>query len=77
VLLAGGKKANVDIHKVIRKRIRHEGDGASVVGDVNAVMAANVGGKPSRTTTKVSSRQRIVQRSGKRSEEPGKPNREE
>jgi len=44
----------VDVCKAIRKRIRHESENASVVGDVNAVVAANVGAKSSRAT--VSSR---------------------
>jgi hypothetical protein len=50
----------VDIRHVIRKAIRRDG----VAADVNAVVAANVG-KPGRTKTKVSSHQRIVQRSGR------------
>jgi hypothetical protein len=32
----------VRIRKVIEKRIRHAADGVSVVGDVNAVISANV-----------------------------------
>jgi hypothetical protein len=47
----------VDVRKVIRKRFRHENEHTSVAGDVNAVVAANVGAKSSRTT--VSSRQRV------------------
>jgi hypothetical protein len=53
-----GMKSSVDIRKVIRRRIRHESDHGSVVGDVNAVVAANVGDKSTRTS--VSSRQRVV-----------------
>jgi hypothetical protein len=44
----------VDVRKTIRKRIRHESENASAVGDVNAVVAANVGVRSSRAT--VSSR---------------------
>jgi hypothetical protein len=53
----------MNIRKIIDRRIRHSGDGVDVVGDVNAVISANVnepGG-----STHVSSRQRVVQRSGK------------
>ena len=32
----------MDIRKIINRRIRHSGDGVDVVGDVNAVIAANV-----------------------------------
>jgi hypothetical protein len=56
----------VNIRKIIRKTIRHEGDGSQVAGDVNAVISANVGergGSVSQTSSR--SRTRIVQRSGK------------
>ncbi len=57
------------VQKVIRKRIRHEGEGVQVAGDVNAVVSANVGQRGSRSS--VRSRQRIVQRAGKpKDEEP-------
>jgi hypothetical protein len=55
--------------KVIRKRIRHEKDGVNVAGDVNATIAANVNEPGSRTKTSSRSRQRIVQRSGRRDDE--------
>jgi hypothetical protein len=58
-------KGPMDFRKVIREHIRHESENASVAGDVNAVVSANIGRKSSRTT--VSSRQRVVQRSHKRS----------
>ncbi len=47
--------------KIIGRPIRHLRDGLDVVGDVNAVVAANVGERGS--TTDVSSTQRVVQRS--------------
>jgi hypothetical protein len=50
------------IRKIIRKRIRHNKDGIQVAGDINATIAANVNEGDSRT--RVSSHQRIVQRSG-------------
>jgi hypothetical protein len=55
----------VNIRKVINKAVRHQSDGVNAAGDVNAVVAANVGEKGSETA--VSSRQstRIVQRSGR------------
>ena len=51
------------LRKVINRRIRRSGDGVDVVGDVNAVISANVGERGSHST--VSSSQRIVQRSGR------------
>ncbi len=53
----------MNVRKIIQRRLRHRGGGVDVVGDVNAVVAANVnepGGNSS-----VSSRQRIVQRDGR------------
>ena len=53
----------MNIRKIIERRIRHSGDGVDVVGDVNAVISANVnepGG-----SSHVSSSQRVVQRAGK------------
>jgi hypothetical protein len=49
--------------ETIRRRIRHSKDGVNVVADVNAAVAGNVnepGGK-----TSVSTRQNVVQRSGR------------
>jgi hypothetical protein len=51
----------VNLRKIISRRVRHHGDRVDVVGDVNAVIAANVG--ESGTTTRVSSKQRTEQRS--------------
>lgn len=53
------------IKKIIQRRIRHAGKGVQVVGDVNAVIAANVNEGNSRTRVSTRSRQRIVQRSGR------------
>ena len=50
------------ISKVITKRIRHEGGGANVAGDITAAIAANVGKNGG--ATHVSSRQKVVQRDG-------------
>lgn len=47
--------------KFIQRRIRKQGNGVDLVGDVNAAIAANVG-EPG-AQTRVSSSQRIVQRS--------------
>lgn len=52
------------VRKVVRKEIDHDSDGARVTGGVNAVIAANVN-EPGPNHTRVSSRQRIVQTSGK------------
>ena len=53
----------MNIRKLIEKRIRHSSGGVDVVGDVNAVIAANVDERGS--TSQVSSRQRVVHKSGK------------
>jgi hypothetical protein len=53
----------VKIRKVIAEERSHNKDGVSVAGGVNAVIAANVNEPHSKTS--VSSRRRIVQRSGK------------
>ena len=53
------------VNKIIRKRIRRSGDGSNLAGDVNAAVSANINERGS-SKTRVSSRQRIVQRSGKR-----------
>ena len=50
------------IRKVIRRRIRVNRGGVQAVGDVNAVVAANVS-RGNSSAVSVSSRQRIVQRS--------------
>ena len=55
----------MSLRQVIARQIRRRDPGVDFVGDVNAVIAANVGERgPS--TTHVSSRQRIVQRAGRR-----------
>ena len=52
------------LQSIISRRLRGSREGVDVAGDVNAVVSANVGELgPSRTH--VSSRQRIVQRSGR------------
>ncbi len=52
------------LRKVLQRRLRHESEGVNVAGDVNAVIAANVN-EPGPTHTHVSSKQRVVQRSGR------------
>ena len=52
--------------KFIQRRIRKHGSAVDVVGDVNAAIAANVG-EPG-ATTRVSSSQRVVQRSSTKKE---------
>ena len=53
----------MNLRKVINRRIRRFGDGVDVVGDVNAVISANVGERGAHS--KVSSSQRIVQPAGR------------
>jgi hypothetical protein len=52
----------VKIRKLIERPIRYARDGLDIVGDVNAVVDANVEERGGSTT--VSSRQRVVRRSG-------------
>jgi hypothetical protein len=54
----------MNLRKVISSRFRRHGGGVDVAGDVNAVVAANVN-EPGGSTS-VSSKQTVVQRSGRR-----------
>ena len=58
-----GNRETVNIRKVIQRRLRHRGEGVDVVGDVNAVIAANLNERGG--SSSVSSRQRVVQRDGR------------
>jgi hypothetical protein len=49
--------------ETIRRRIRHSKDGVNVAADINAAVTGNVN-EPGRKTS-VSSRQTVVQRSGR------------
>lgn len=53
----------MNVRKIISKGTRHRGDGSEVVGDVNAVVAANGGEKGSQTAVSSRRSTRIVQRS--------------
>ena len=55
------------VSRTIQKRIRREGEGIDLAVDVNAAVAGTVN-EPGRTTTSVSSRQTVIQRSGRRTE---------
>jgi hypothetical protein len=57
----------LNIRKVFRRRIRHNEEGLDVAADINAAVSANVNQPGSRSS--VRSRQRIVQRSGTKSEQ--------
>lgn len=46
------------LHKIIRRRIREERDGASLAGDINVAVSGNVGERGA--TTHVSSRQQAA-----------------
>jgi hypothetical protein len=54
----------VQLHKVIRKRIRRTDGGSNLVGDVQAVIAGSIG-ESGASHVSVSSRQDIVQDSGR------------
>jgi pyruvoyl-dependent arginine decarboxylase (PvlArgDC) len=51
------------IRKVFTRRIAHDEDGVSIAGGITAAISANVN-EAGQTTTRVSSSERIVQRSG-------------
>jgi hypothetical protein len=55
------------LRKVIDKKIRSSKDGINVVGDIKSVIAANVN-EPGTSVTSSTSRNRIVQRSGRRTD---------
>jgi hypothetical protein len=52
------------VRKVFGKRLRRQGRGANVAGDVSVVVSANVN-EPGSAATHVSRRERIVQRAGR------------
>ena len=53
----------MNVSKTFRRRLRHRAEGLDIAADVNATVAANVGERNSRTVTRVTSRQGVVQRS--------------
>lgn len=55
----------MNVRKIIDKSIRHRSGGSEIVGDVNAVVAANVGEKGSRNAVSSRRRTKIVQRNGR------------
>lgn len=55
----------MNLRRLIRRRIRHKSGSVEVQGDVNTVVAANVGEQGG--STAVSSKQRVVHRSGQAS----------
>jgi hypothetical protein len=61
----------MNIRRVFRKRIKRDVGNVHLDADVNAVVAGNVGERGS--TSSVSSRQRIVQRAGRREENVDRP----
>jgi hypothetical protein len=54
----------VRFRRVINKAFKRAGEGSAAAGGVNAVVSANVNER-GRSVTRVSSSQRIVQRSGR------------
>jgi hypothetical protein len=55
----------VKLSKVISKTLRREGKAAQVAGRIDAAIAANVNEPGGATRSRTSTRQRIVQRSGR------------
>jgi hypothetical protein len=55
----------MNVRKIINKAIRHQTEGVNAAGDVNAVLAANVGEKESGTAVSSRRSTRIVQRSSR------------
>jgi hypothetical protein len=73
------KTRNVQIRKIIQRRIRHSSENVDFAGDVNAAISANVGERSS--TSHVSSRSRVSaesagQRKGERRDKADEPGRE-
>ncbi len=60
-----GNREAMNVRKIIDKAVRHRSGGSEIVGDVNAVVAANVGEKGSRNVVSSRRRTRIVQRNGR------------
>ena len=61
-----GDNKEMQLRKVIQRRIRRSGEGVDLVGDVNAAISANVGEKSS--GTHVSSRSTVSAHSQKKEE---------
>lgn len=55
----------MNIRKIIQRNIRSKGGGVNAVGDVDAVVSANVGKSEGSSHLSTRSRKRIVQRSGR------------
>jgi hypothetical protein len=55
----------VRIHKVLSQTFRKAARGVNAAADVDAVVSANVGEQGKTSRTHVSSRKRVVQRSGR------------
>jgi hypothetical protein len=64
----------MQVRKIIKRRIRHKGEGVDLVGDVNAAISANVGERSS--SSRVSSRSTVSTHSQseeeRRDETPGR-----
>jgi hypothetical protein len=60
-----GNDTPVEIRKIVERRFRYQGRGVNAVGDISAVISANVGTGSSHSFASTESRQRIVQRSGR------------
>jgi len=76
IAIERGTNLSVKLSTIIRRRIRQEGDGVSVVADVNAAVAGSLG-ESGATKTSVSSRSTVVQRSGRTVEDHTTPEKEE
>ena len=64
-----GENKDMQLRKVIQRRIRRSGEGVDLVGDVNAAISANVGEKSS--SSHVSSRSTVSARAQEREEARG------
>lgn len=53
------------MRRVIRRRLEKNGQGRNVVGDIQGVIAANVGRRGQRTGVSTKSHVRVVQRGGR------------
>jgi hypothetical protein len=55
----------MNLRRIIQRRIRHHGRGVNAVGDLNAVVSANVNEPGSKNVVTSRTRSRVVQRSGR------------
>lgn len=61
------------MHKVIRKRVRHNRDGVNIAADIDAVIAINTGANPARSHASARSSHVVAQGASRRAATPEAP----